>query len=189
MMPRHDTPAQSATQSAALATALAAEVSLIMGLVNQSIHELPEKVKLLQDTFAHGMQRAVLEPVSEAVLERVYEKAYEAFQQQRYHEVLPLALYLAIQKPLDHRFLFMAGMTLQLLGDPLMAATFYAVSLQIEPTLVPAAFRLAECYASVGAQQDAREIFETVIDMGHGGDADEFYELQRHVMESLRAQN
>ncbi len=176
---------QAATQSAVLS----AEVSLIMGLVNQSIHELPDKVKLLQDTYAEGMKRAVLEPVSDAVLERIYEKAYEAYQQQRYHEVLPLALYLAIQKPLDHRFLFMSGMTLQVLGDPLMAATFYAVSLQLDPTLIQAAFRLAECYASVGAQEDAREIFETVIDMGHGGDADEFYALQRHAMDRLRLQN
>ncbi len=186
MMPRSG---QAAAVSPAVSAAVSAEVSLIMGLVNQSIHELPDKVKLMQDTYAQGMQRAVLEPVSDAVLERVYENAYEAFQQQRYHEVLPLALYLAIQKPLDQRFLFMAGMTLQLLGDPLMAATFYAVSLQVDPTLVPAAFRLAECYASVGAQDDAREIFETVIDMGRGGDADEFYELQRYVMDSLRAQN
>ncbi len=160
-----------------------------MGLVNQSIHELPDKVRLLQDSYAEGMRRAVLDPVSDAVLERVYEKAYEAFHQQRYHEVLPLALYLAIQKPLDHRFLFMSGMTLQSLGDPLMGATFYAVSLQIDPTLVPAAFRLAECYASVGAQEDAREIYEAVIDMGRDGDADTFYALQRHVMDSLRVQN
>ena len=46
MMPRHEQAAQSARQSAQLS----AEVSLIMGLVNQSIHELPDKVKLLQDT-------------------------------------------------------------------------------------------------------------------------------------------
>ncbi len=172
-----------------VSVAVATEVSLIMGLVNQSIHELPDKVRLLQDTYAQGMQRSVLDPVSDAVLERVYEQAYEAFQQQRYHEVLPLALYLAIQKPLDHRFLFMAGMTLQLLGDPLMAATFYAVSLQIDPTLVPAAFRLAECYASIGAQEDAREIFEIAIDMGRGADADEFFELQNLILERLRSQN
>lgn len=170
-------------------TVLSAEVSLIIGLVNQSIHELPDKVKVLQDTYAEGMQRAVLEPVSDAVLEGIYDKAYEAFQQQRFHEMLPLALYLAIQKPLDHRFLFMAGMTLQLLGDPLLAATFYSVSLQIDPTLTPAAFRLAECYASLGAREDAREIFDTVIDMGRGGDADEFYELQRCAMDCLRPRN
>ncbi len=185
MMPR----SEQGTQAVSVSAAVSAEVSLIMGLVNQSIHELPDKVKVMQDAYAQGMQRAVLDPVSDAVLERVYENAYEAFQQQRYHEVLPLALYLAIQKPLDQRFLFIAGMTLQLLGDPLMAATFYAVSLQVVPTLVPAAFRLAECYATVGAQDDAREIFETVIDMGRGGDADEFYELQRYAMNSLRAQN
>ncbi len=187
MMPR----SEQAAQSAAVSSAVSAEVSLIMGLVNQSIHELPDKVKLLQDTYAEGMQRAVLDPVSDAVLERVYEKAYEAFQQQRYHEVLPLALYLAIQKPLDQRFLFMAGMTLQLLGDPLMAATFYAVSLQVDPTLVPAAFRLAECYAMVGETKEAREIFEIAIDMGREclGDAEDFYRLQRLIVEKLGALN
>ncbi len=181
MIPQQQLSAQSA--------ALWAEVSLIMGLVNQSIHELPDKIQVLQNTYAQGMQLAVLDPVSDAVLERVYEKAHEAFQQQRYHEVLPLALYLAIQKPLDLRFLFMAGMTLQLLDDPLMAATFYAVALQIDPNLMPAAFRMAECYARVGDQEDAYQIFETVIDMGRGGDADEFYDMQRYAMERLRARN
>lgn len=99
-----------------------------------------------------------------------------------------MALHLTINRPLDQRFMFMAGLILQLLGDPLLAAGFFATLLVIDPNFMPAAFRLAECYATLGEQKEAFEIFELAIDMGRGnlGDADEFYALQRLIAEKLR---
>ncbi len=102
-----------------------------------------------------------------------------------------MALHLSINRPLDPRFMFMTGMILQLLGDPLLGASFFATLLTIDPGFVPAAFRLAECYSMVGQQKEAREIFEVAIDMGRGtmGDADEFYALQRLMAERLGCTN
>jgi tetratricopeptide (TPR) repeat protein len=121
----------------------------------------------------------------------VYAEAYQLFEAQRYQEALPLALHLSVNRPLDQRFMFMAGMILQSLGDPLLAASFYATLLTLDAEFVPAAFRMAECYAAIGDQKDAREIFEMAIDMGRGnlGDADEFYALQRLIVEKLRVAN
>jgi hypothetical protein len=56
---------------------------------------------------------------------------------------------------------------------------------------VPAAFRLAECYASVGEMKESREIFEVAIDMGREslGGAEQFYALQRAIVEKLGVAN
>ncbi len=173
-------------------TAFAAnEVQAIVALVNSSFSELPDKVKRLQENLGAGMQRALVDAWPDEEVERVYAEAYRLFSEERYQEALPLALHLSVNRPLDQRFMFMTGMILQLLGDPLLGATFFATLLTLDPDFMPAAFRLAECYSMVGQQKEAREIFEVAIDMGRGmlGDADDFYALQRLMVEKLASMN
>ncbi len=167
------------------------EVREIIALVNASFGEVPDKVARLQHQLGSGMQKALVDGWPDDEVEAVYAEAYRLFNDQHYREALPLALHLSVNRPLDQRFMFMTGMILQLLGDPLLAATFYATLLSLDSHFVPAAFRLAECYAALGEHKDAREIFEVAIDMGRGtmGDADEFYALQRLMVEKLRAVN
>lgn len=167
------------------------EVRAIMALVNASFRDMPDKVAQMQQQLGSGMQKALVDGWPDDEVEAVYAEAYRLFGEQRYQEALPLALHLSVNRPLDPRFMFMTGMILQLLGDPLLAANFYATLLSLDPDFVPAAFRMAECYAALGEHKDAREIFEMAIDMGRGtmGEADEFYELQRATMEKLRAVN
>ena len=163
------------------------EIDQIVALVNQSLSDLPDKVYQLQHTLAKGMRRTQQTTVDDDLLEQVYGYAYEHYQHQRYREALPMALYLSISNPKDIRFLFMAGMILQCLDDPLMGATFHACALQIDPTFVPAAFRLAECYAQLGENREARELLEVALDMGR--DSEEFFELQREIMSKLSQMN
>lgn len=167
--------------------ASAGEVRAIIELVNSSFHDMPDKLFQLNENLGKGMQKARFTQWHDEEVERVYSQAYALFEAQRYQEALPMALYLTIHRPLDQRFMFMAGLILQLLGDPLLAAGFFATLLVIDPNFMPAAFRLAECYATLGEQQEAFEIFELAIDMGRGdlGDADEFYALQRLIAEKL----
>lgn len=174
-----------------LVAATEREVRAMIELANQNFHEMPDKVAQLQANLATGLQKAMLDPWPDAEVERIYAVGYELFEAQRYDAALPVALHLAVNRPLDPRFMFMAGLILQLLGDPLLAATFFATLLTIDPQSVPAAFRLAECYAMVGETKEAREIFEVVIDMGrdHLGDPDEFFKLQRTVADRLGALN
>lgn len=167
------------------------EVREIMALVNASFRDMPDKVAQLQQQLGSGMQKALVDGWPDDEVESVYAQAHRLFGEQRYQEALPLALQLSVNRPLDQRFMFMTGLILQLLGDPLLAATFYATLLSLDPNFVPAAFRIAECYAALGEHQDARDIFEMAIDMGRGtmGEADEFYALQRLMLEKLRAVN
>ncbi len=129
------------------------EITQILALVNQSPGKFPDKLNLLQDTLAEGIERALLTAPDLDHLESVYEGAYELYQAQRYRESLPMALQLSINNPKDIRFLFMAGMILQSLGDPLLAASFHACALQVDPTFMPAAFRIAECYTALGEDE------------------------------------
>lgn len=167
------------------------EVRSMVALVNASFGEMPDKLDQLQENLGLGMQKALIHGWPDGEVERVYAEAHALYEAKRYEEALPLALHLSVNRPLDQRFMFMTGMILQLLGDPLLAASFYATLLSLDSNFVPAAFRLAECYAALGEQKDAREIFELALDMARGtvGDADEFYALQRAMMEKLRAVN
>ena len=171
--------------------AVDSEIREIIALVNTSFQEMPDKMSILLENLGLSMQKAQGDrwPVDE--VERVYAQAYELYEAQRYQDALPLALHLSVNRPLDHRFMFMTGMILQLLGDPLLGAAFYSTLLALDPNFVPAAYRMAECYATLGEYKDAREIFETAIDMGRGvmGDADEFYALQRVIFERLASSN
>lgn len=163
------------------------EIDQILALVNQSLSELPDKVAQLQQTLANGMMRTLLHPINTDQLEEIYGHAYEHYQHQRYRDALPMALYLSITNPKDTRFLFMAGMILQCLNDPLMGATFHASALQLDPAFVPAAFRLAECYTLLGENREAREMLEVTMDMGR--DSEEFFALQREIMNKLSQMN
>lgn len=163
------------------------EIAQILALVNQSPGECPDKLIRLQDTLANGIERASLTAPEVERLEKMYEGAYELYQVQRYREALPLALQLAISNPKDIRFLFMAGMILQSLNDPLLAATFHACALQMDPTFMPAAFRMAECYTALEEDEEARALLEVSLDMGRN--SDEFFELQRLIMERLAQTN
>ena len=173
------------------AAAVEGEVRAIVSLVNASFTDVPDKVIQLQNQLGLGMQKALIDGWPDEEVEVVYAEAYQLFEAQCYQEALPLALHLSVNRPLDQRFLFMAGMILQALGDPLLAANFYATLLMLDSEFLPAAFRMAECYAAIAEYKDAREIFEVAIDMGRGnlGDADEFYALQRLILEKLRTMN
>jgi predicted Zn-dependent protease len=159
------------------------EIAQIQAMVNQSLSELPDKLMQLQDTLGKGMMRAMLKPPDVEHLEQVYGCAYVLYQEKRYSEALPMALHLSISNPKDVRFMFMTGMILQSMEDPLMAVTFHSVALQLDPTFMPAAFRMAECYTALGEDEESREILEATLDMGRS--SDEFFELQRLIMERL----
>lgn len=174
-----------------LAAATDLEVKSMIELVNQAFHEMPDKVSRLQQSLGAGLQKTIVDPWSDMEVEQAYATGYALFQAQQYDAALPVALHLALNRPLDPRFMFMAGMILQSLGDPLLAATFFATQLIADPQCVPAAFRLAECYAAIGQEKEARDIFEIAIDMGRDslGDPDEFFSLQSLIVEKLGSLN
>ncbi len=174
-----------------LAASTEPHVQAMVGLVNQRFDEMPDKVARLNDNLGEGLRQAAMDPWPDQIVEEVYAHGYALFEAQRYDAALPIALHLSVNRPLDPRFMFMAGLILQLQGDPLLAATFFATSLTIDPTSVPVAFRLAECYVAIGETDEARQIFEMAIDMGRDmlGDPDDFFRLQRALADKLSAMN
>ncbi len=170
-----------------LAASAEPHVQAMVGLVNQRFDEMPDKVACLNDNLSEGLRQAALDPWPDQIVEEVYAQGYALFEAEHYDAALPIALHLSVNRPLDPRFMFMAGLILQLRGDPLLAATFFSTALMVDPTSVPAAFRLAECYATIGETDEARQIFEIAIDMGRDilGDPDDFFRLQRALADKL----
>ncbi len=166
-------------------------VQAMLDLVNQPFGDRPDKAAVFQENLGEGLRKAILAPWTQEQVDHAYAEAYDLYQRGEYDAALPIAVHLSINRPLDPRYMFMAGMILQILGDPLLAATFFATQLTMDPDSIPAAFRLAECYVMIGETEEAHQIFETVIDMGRDvlGDPDEFFQLQRIVADQLGAMN
>lgn len=164
-------------------SAVGAEIETVLALVERDLLDWPTKLIDVQRAVSTGMVKAALTTVPPPTLEHFYDTAYGLFQQQAYDQALPIALYLSVHAPQDPRFLFMSGLILQVLNEPLMAAVFYACLLQQQQDVVPAAYRLAECYVAVGQRERAQDIFDLAINIG---DADEFFAIQRRVLEKLQ---
>ncbi|MGB4346298.1 MAG: tetratricopeptide repeat protein [Burkholderiaceae bacterium] len=108
----------------------------------------------------------------------LYQTAFDLFQQQRYQQALPLALQLSAARPDDWRFHFLSAMTLQFLGDIEAAIPFYGYTLILDPACTPAVFRLAECLEKNAQHQQARQLYESVIEQGRK-------EPQHHALQGL----
>lgn len=153
------------------------EVRSIAALVNCPFREIPDKTIRVQRAMAEGMKKARTDGWPDDQKEMLHAAALQLFDAEQYENTLLLALALAMQAPVEPRFLILAGRTLQQLGDPLLATVLFRIVTLVRPDHAEAAFRLIECYALIGRQPDAAKIFETVIDGGHGqlGDSGEFY--------------
>ena len=94
----------------------------------------------------------------------------------QFRHALPIALHLATHAR-SPRHSFIAATCLQRLDEPALAAPMYALCLIGDPAHVAAMFRLGECLAATGRQDEAIQAFETAIDLGRADEA--YLELQR----------
>lgn len=134
--------------------------------LDESLKSLNEKMALQIDKLQQEKLLTESDSIAETELEALYQKAYDFFQEGKYQEALPLALQIAAFKPVEWRYLFMAGMCFQFVGDCEAAANFYGFTLMVDPTCTPASFRLAECLSTSGDEEKARQMYEVVIAMG-----------------------
>ena len=137
-----------------------------MGCLDQSLVTLNEKMALQVDKLEKAKLLTELGSIDDINLEALYQQAYDFFQEEKYQQALPIALQIAAFKPVEWRYLFMAGMCFQFSGDCEAAASFYGFTLMIDPSCTPAAFRLAECLSASGDEEKAKQLYEAVIAMG-----------------------
>jgi len=143
-----------------------ADLKSLMGQLDESLARLKEKMALQVDKLEKNKLLVELDSLSHIDLEVLYQQAYDFFQEGKYQEALPLALQISALKPVEWRYLFIAGMCFQFLGDCEAAASFYGFTLMIDPACTPAAYRLAECLSASGNEEQAKQLYEAVIAMG-----------------------
>lgn len=139
---------------------------IYMGQLDERMERLKEKMALQVDKLEKNKLLAELGSIDDNNLEALYQQAYDFFQEEKYQEALPLALQISALKPVEWRYLFIAGMCFQFLGDCEAAASFYGFTLMIDPACTPAAYRLAECLSASGDEEQAKQLYEAVIAMG-----------------------
>jgi tetratricopeptide (TPR) repeat protein len=120
-------------------------------------------------------------------LDALYDIASRLCNESQFQHALPIALHLEThaQSP---RHGFIAATCLQRLNQPELAAPMYALCLVGNPRHVAAMFRLGECLAATGREEEAVQAFEATIDLGRADAAFvELQELARRRIDQLAA--
>ena len=123
-----------------------------------------------------------------AELEAVYERGYHAWNAGDLDSATTSFAFLALQQPLDRRFLFAFACALQQQGEFRHALTFfgYTVAMQANDPFAP--FRVAECLLALGEVDAARDALDAVAALCYGqADADPRYDALRQRAEALLA--
>lgn len=113
----------------------------------------------------HGVTLAQIQGISEEELESIYSLAGREMEQGRYEEALDRMVFLVQHNPWERRYLFSFALCLQHVGDFEAAARFYGEALLFDATDATCAYRIGECLGATGELADAREAFETAVQL------------------------
>ena len=152
------------------------DINSTLAQIEESLSHLKEMLAQHMSELKQGKTLAEVNHITDIELEGLYQQAYDFFQEGKFQQALPITLQISALKPNEWRYLFIAGMCFQFLGDSEAATSFYGFTLMVNPACTPAAFRLAECLSASGDQENARHTYEAVITMGR--DVPEHMKLQ-----------
>jgi tetratricopeptide (TPR) repeat protein len=121
--------------------------------------DFPAAIEQAAPQMESGLTLAEIRGMSSEDCEAMYRRVDSLVREQRYPDALPTALMLAAHWPGDARFLFAAGLCLQLTGEPQLALGFHARSLELHAQ-PETALQLGECWAAAGNSAEALRCFE-----------------------------
>lgn len=117
-----------------------------------------------RDELLAGATLAQVKGISHEQCEAVYEAVVHLMHEGRHEQALPPALLLAAHAPDDARFLLAAGGCLQFTGQHARAIPLYGGALLAQPGAA-VAFRLGECFAAAGFEEQALECFDAAVQL------------------------
>ena len=100
-------------------------------------------------------------------LASAYESACGLLQQGKMEQALAQFQDLVQSAPLEQRFQFGLGLCLQGCGRIADALRHYGVAYVLDASDAACAFRIGECLAAAGLQDDAREALEAAMTLSH----------------------
>lgn len=137
-------------------------------MVEEALQHCGQASEIFESEVAREMERlqagftlAEARGISHAQCESLYDAVVYLMAQARHGEALSPALVLASHAPADGRFTFAAACCLQATDRHAQAIPLYSASILAKPGAL-AAFRLGECLAAVGMEDEALQCFDSV---------------------------
>lgn len=134
----------------------------------------PDAVEMLAE---RGITLGDVRGLTQSHYEALYQVGKTLCKQLEFEQALPIALDLVANEGSDPRFYFLAGTCLLHLRDRNNAVIMFEKCLEGDPGHAVAMYRLGECMAAFGQEQEAQRAFEAVVDIGRG--QEKFSKLQR----------
>jgi predicted Zn-dependent protease len=134
----------------------------------------PESVETLA---GRGVALGEVRGLTQSHYEALYQVAKALCKQLEFEQALPIAMDLVANEGGDPRFYFLAGTCLLHLRDRKNAVVMFEKCLEGDPGHAVAMYRIGECMAAFGQDQEAERAFEAVVDIGRG--QEKFSKLQR----------
>ncbi|WP_199153208.1 SycD/LcrH family type III secretion system chaperone [Chromobacterium sp. ASV23] len=123
---------------------------------------------------------------SAAELEAIYERGYRAWSAGDLDSATADFAFLALQQPLDRRFLFAFACALKRHGEFRHALTFFGYSVAMQANDPFATFHIAECLLAMDELNAARDALDTTIALCYGqADADPRFTPLRQRAENM----
>ncbi|MFD0668065.1 BTAD domain-containing putative transcriptional regulator [Ramlibacter sp. MAHUQ-53] len=113
----------------------------------------------------NGVAPARVQGFTPEQLAQVHAQACADLEAGRYHEAVDRGAWLVEQDPWDRRHHLVLAAALQHLGQWEAAGRFYVQALLMQATDAHCAYRAGECLGAMASFEEAREAFETAIQL------------------------
>lgn len=119
----------------------------------------------LREHFSQGGTLGDLRGFKDADYEAMYAVGHGLYTQGKHEDAGKIFGFLMMHNPFDRRFPIAMGASQQMLGKHADAIGFYALATVLDMTDPVPIFHTAECLAAIGENEDARDAFQTVVDL------------------------
>jgi tetratricopeptide (TPR) repeat protein len=163
------------------------QIAALVQSLGAGLIDIAEQLRAAAPAERGQVVTDAVQPLSPQRCDALYDIASRLCNEGQFQHALPIALHLEThaQSP---RHGFIAATCLQRLNQPELAAPMYALCLVGNPRHVAAMFRLGECLAATGREEEAVQAFEATIDLGRADAAFvELQELARRRIDQLAA--
>jgi tetratricopeptide (TPR) repeat protein len=153
------------------------DVFSLLQACREDLGELVRSPAAVESLADRGISLGDARGLTQSHYEALYQVARNLCKAFEFEQALPIALELVANEGSDPRFYFLAGTCLLHLRDRKNAVVMFEKCLESDPGHAVAMYRIGECMAAFGEDEDARRAFESVVDMGRG--QEKFGKLQR----------
>ncbi len=129
--------------------------------------DLKKLSEICKKALADHKTLAQIKKIAPSELEQIYARGLEKYNAGKPELAMEEFSYLVMHMPWDRRFQMALGSTLHWLGEFKHALNFYGYAMIMDACDPGAAFRIAQCFLSLGDEPSARKALQTAVEQSY----------------------